>query len=150
MTRFRSLLLTLLFAGEAWAGDLVVISNPAAGIERLRREDVINLYMGRFRQLPSGIAATPVDLAQEAGPQKQQFYERLVGRDLAEIRAYWSRLTFSGQASPPMQVGSEAQVLDVVASRVGAVGYVHRRAVDARVHIVYELGDPGAATPHTP
>lgn len=122
----------------AWAADLVVVVNPKSGVERLDRDDVINIFLGRYRQLPSGTTAEPLDLP-AAAPEKAAFYERLVGKNLAEINAYWARLVFSGRTAPPQQVHSVEQLLDAVASRPGAIGYVERARTDARVRIVFEL-----------
>ncbi|MCX9154722.1 hypothetical protein OPU71_01130 [Niveibacterium sp. 24ML] len=131
----------LMWAGGAGALDLVVVVSPASGVERLSRDEVINLYMGRARKLPGGTAARPIDLASGAGREKALFYQRLLSRDLAEVKAYWARLTFSGQASPPVQADNPDQVLDLVARNPGGVGYVDRTLVDARVRIVYSFGE---------
>jgi hypothetical protein len=128
-------------AGPACALDLVVVVSPASGVERLTRDEVINLYMGRARKLPSGVAARPIDLSAGAGPEKAAFYQRLLARDLAEVKAYWARLTFSGQAAPPVQADNTEQVLDLVARNPGGLGYVERGRADSRVRIVYGLGD---------
>ncbi|QSI76336.1 hypothetical protein [Niveibacterium microcysteis] len=135
-------LLSLLWpAGSAWALDLVVVVNPGCAVARLTRDDVINLYMGRLRKLPDGTAARPIDLLTSSGQEKQQFYQRLLSRDLSEVRAYWARLTFSGQASPPVQAETTEEVLSLVQRNPGGIGYVERSRSDARVRIVFELGD---------
>lgn len=139
--RHLAALLVLLWGGSACALDLVVVVSPASGVERLSRDEVINLYMGRARKLPGGVAARPIDLANGAGPEKAAFYQRLLARDLAEVKAYWARLTFSGQAAPPVQADNAQQVLDLVARNPGGVGYVDRSQADARVRIVYSLGE---------
>ncbi|GAA5182205.1 hypothetical protein GCM10025771_30950 [Niveibacterium umoris] len=122
------------------AADLVVVANPVAKLERLSKDQVVNFYMGRVRRLPDGTPVYPVDLARDGGNEKAEFYQRLLGRDLAEVKAYWVRLTFTGQASPPVQAGSAEQVLDFVRRNPGGVGYVERSKVDSRVRIVFEFG----------
>ncbi len=126
-------------ASAVFSAELVVVANPAAKLEQLSREELVNLYMGRVRRLPNGTPVYPVDLAREGGAEKADFYQRLLGRDLAEIRAYWVRLTFSGQASPPLQATSSEQVLDFVRRNPGAIGYVERSKVDPRVRVVFAL-----------
>lgn len=134
---FATLCLTLL----PWAGaraDLVVVVNAGSGVENLTRSEVINIFLGRYRQLPSGIAAMPVDQPQ-TGPDKALFYDLLVHKDLAEINAYWARLMFSGKTSPPQQTASGAEVLAWLAKHKGAVGYIDRALADSRVRIVLDL-----------
>lgn len=135
--RLLSLLASLLLAVPARA-DLVVIAHPRAGVDPLTREQVINIFLGRFRQFPSGIAAEPIDLPPETA-EKAAFYQRLVGKDLAEINAYWARLVFSGRTLPPRQAIGVAQMIDLVAGTPGAIGYVDRARADTRVKIVFEL-----------
>jgi len=135
----RALLLTLLLTGPLpGAGELVVVVNPASGVERLSRAEVVNLFLGRTRRLPSGLMALPVDQP-EASAERADFYRTLVGKDLADINAYWARLLFSGQASPPRQTERSEEVLELVRLNKGAVGYVDAAKVDRRVRVVLEV-----------
>lgn len=120
--------------------DLVLVTSPQSGIERLSQDEVINIYLGRYRRLPSGMVAEPVDHAAEA-ELRARFYRRLVNKSLAEINAYWARLVFSGKTHPPQVVDSVANALKLVAMQPGALVYVERSQVDARVKIVFELGE---------
>lgn len=128
----------LCHAGMASASDVVVVANPKAGVERLTRDEVVNIFLGRLRQFPSGQAAIPADLP-AATPEKAQFYRQLVNKELAEINAYWARLVFSGRTQPPRQAQSVEDLLNFVASTPGAVGYVERGVADGRVRVVFEL-----------
>lgn len=120
------------------AADLVVVAHPKSGIDRLNRSEVINIFLGRFRQLPSGLTALPVDLPASQG-ERGVFYRQLVNKELAEINAYWARLVFSGRTMPPRQAASIEDMLDFVAVTPGAVGYVDRGQANGRVKIVLEL-----------
>jgi len=137
---FRLLLIAFLLILQPIAesrADVVVIANPRSGIDRLSRDEVINIFLGRFRQLPSGLSVQPVDLP-ATQPEKAIFYLRLVNKDLSEINAYWSRLVFSGRTSPPVQAKSTDDLLDFIAKTPGAIGYVERSKVDSRVKLVFE------------
>ncbi|MEO8674639.1 MAG: hypothetical protein ABI569_03620 [Casimicrobiaceae bacterium] len=117
------------------AGDLVVISNAGSGVDKLTRDEAINIFMGRYKKLPSGISALPVDESAE----KAAFYRALLGKELPEIQSYWARLVFSGQGSPPRQMDNASEVIDAVANNKGAIGYVDRKKVNSRVKVVLEL-----------
>ena len=137
MGPLRFLLLAVclaLMAGGARA-DLVLVANPRSGIERLSEDEAINIFLGRYRQLPGGLAALPVDLP-DSHPDKARFYAGLVGKNLAEIRAYWARLVFSGKTAPPVQLAGPEEVVERVAAERGAIGYVDRSKADGRVRIV--------------
>lgn len=140
MRLFRALLLLVMSALPllAAASDLVVVVNPRSGADRLSREEVMYIFLGRHRALPSGIVASPADLSPDS-QERVLFYRRLVNKEPAEIRAYWSRLVFSGGARPPIAVDSAEEMLKHVAATPGGIGYVERSRVDARVRVVFEL-----------
>jgi ABC-type phosphate transport system substrate-binding protein len=133
------LLLATLAMAPLAAGEPVVIVNLQSGVERLSHDDVTNLFMGRQKRLPSGLVALPVEQAQPAST-RARFYQLLVKKDLPDINAYWARLFFSGQAQPPRQVGSAAEVLELVAGNKGAIGVIDGSQVDRRVRVVMEFG----------
>lgn len=136
--RLRCLILGLAtLATPAWA-ELVVVANPKSGIDRLSRQDVVHLFMGRLRQLPSGIPAVPHDLPVESSDHAA-FYRQLVNKDVSEIRAYWTRLVFSGGVRPPRAADGPAELVRLIAADPGAIGYLDRSRVDARLRIVYEF-----------
>ncbi len=140
-TNFLSTLLAccMLLPTIAWGDDIVVVVNPQSGIDKLTRTEVINIYMGRYRQLPSGISAKPIDLPANH-PNKVIFYHLLVNKNLSEINSYWARLTFSGRTSPPIEAKSNEEALKFISRTPGAIGYMDRSKIDARVVLVYELG----------
>jgi len=124
--------------GAAHAETLVVIVNPTSGVERLSREEAVNIFMGRYRKLPSGILAFPIDIGSQSA-ERQQFYRLLVRKDLPEIDAYWARLVFSGQTSPPLQAPDGRTAVQLVASNRSAIAYVERALVDQRVKVVIDF-----------
>ena len=99
---------------------------------------VINIFLGNFRQLPSGITAQPVDLP-PAHPDRAEFYHRLVGKSPAEINTYWARQMFSGKTRPPIQTEQFDEALALVHSVEGAVTYMERDKVSGNLKIVFEL-----------
>ncbi|MDD2885068.1 MAG: hypothetical protein PHT48_08505 [Dechloromonas sp.] len=135
----RLLLLTwlLLPSGGAWA-DPVVIVNSRSGIAVMSRSDVINVFFGRNRQFFNGIEAQAIDLLDQH-PLREIFYQRLVGKDLAEVNAYWSRQVFSGRMQAPLRAASIDEVLKWVVEHPGGIGFIPLARADARVRVVFEL-----------
>ena len=135
------LISSLLFCGAAPRAEqgLVVAMNAASGVSSLSREQVINIFLGRFRQLPDGTMARPID--QPSGdPAKADFYQRLVNKQLAEIRAYWARLVFSGKTSPPQQAKSADDVVQWLLDEPGAIGYLRSGQLRPELRAVFDLG----------
>jgi ABC-type phosphate transport system substrate-binding protein len=141
MPRFRHLLavacLFILSFGSAQA-ELVVVVNARNGVAVMTRNEVINIFFGRYRQFFNGVEAQPVDLV-DSHPDRARFYSGLVGKDLSEVNAYWSRLIFSGRTQAPPRLNNPEEVLKWVSSHPGGIGFVELSKADARVRVVYEL-----------
>lgn len=123
----------------ASASEIVVIVNPKSGIDKLSRDEVTNIFLGRSRQLPSGMSALPVDLP-ATHPDKASFYRQSVKKELAEINSYRARLFFSGRGNPPVLATSTEDLLEIVGINPGAIGYLERSRIDARVKVVLDIG----------
>jgi hypothetical protein len=134
-----SLFWLLFQPGAAVHAELAVVVNARCGVAAMTRNEVINIFFGRNRQFFNGVEVQPVDMA-DSYPDRARFYAGLVGKDLSEVNAYWSRQVFSGRMQPPAKVGSPEEVLKWVASHSGGIGFIELSRADARVRVVYELG----------
>jgi len=124
------LLLALLGVGRALAGDLVVIVNPAAA--EPTRQQITDIYLGKDR------AFLPLDQP-EAAPIRAAFYQRIADRDVAQMKALWSRIVFTGRGLPPKELSDDAAVKKAVAANPKAIGYIDRSALDASVKLALTL-----------
>jgi hypothetical protein len=141
MRRPRQWLLAMsiaLLGATGARADIVVVVNAKSEIERLSADDVINIFLGRYRRLASGIVAVPVDQPAPTG-LRAEFYRKLTNKDIAEINAYWARLYFSGKTSPPLQPSTSQEATALVLGTAGGIGYMDRSQVDARLKIVMEF-----------
>jgi ABC-type phosphate transport system substrate-binding protein len=138
---FTTIALCLLALGVADANEpasIVVIVNPASGIDKLSRDEVIDIFLGRYRKLPSGRVALPIDLANPS-EDRTRFYQLLVNKSPTEISSYWARLVFSGKTSPPYQVPDAQTAVELVQSNPNAIAYVDRAALNPGVKVVLEI-----------
>ena len=117
----------LLMAGAYADSEVVVIVNPAAA--SLTKEQVADLYLGKNRSFK------PLDLPSSA-PAKAEFYQKVTQHDLAQVKATWARLLFTGQAQAPKELPDAAAVKKVVAADAKAVGYISKADVDSSVKVV--------------
>jgi ABC-type phosphate transport system substrate-binding protein len=136
----RSLLLTAtlgLLAANANA-EVVVIVNPKNPAASMTAAQVAALYLGNATTFPGGAPASPADQSEAAGI-RGDFYQKATGRSLAQIKATWARLTFTGKATPPKELKSDADVKAFVAADPKAIGYVDASALDDSVKAVLKL-----------
>lgn len=116
--------------------SLVVVVNAANPIQSLSKKEVIDIYMGRFKTFPDGQPVAPIDFP-SGSEEKKSFYQQLVSKDERKIKAYWSRLLFSGRATPPIQADSKQQVLESLNDQ--ALAYVPAKEVTQEMKIVYQF-----------
>jgi len=138
----NALILIVMVMLSGWATEVraepVVVVNAASAIQRLSQDEVINIFLGRYRRLPNGETAIPIDQP-DSGTLRADFYRKLVNKDLNEINAYWARLIFSGRTSPPLQAAQPADVIELLIVNPGGVAYVDHSQVDKRMRIVLEF-----------
>jgi ABC-type phosphate transport system substrate-binding protein len=125
-----ALILMACLAASARAEEIVVIVNPASA--PLSKEQIADIYLARSS------AWTPID--QTAGSSiYTEFYKKATGRDVAQVKAIWSKILFTGRGVPPKQLLDSAAVKKAVAANPKAVGYIEKSAVDDSVKVVMPL-----------
>lgn len=127
--RFSVLMASALLFAAAAQAEIVVIVNPKHAAASMTPDEVADIYLGKSSSL------SPLDL-KEPSPVRNQFYQKVAGKDAAQVKAIWARLVFTGKQQPPKEVGSAADVIKQVASNEKAIGYVEKSAVDASVKAV--------------
>lgn len=125
--RVLILLVALSFGQAARAQGVVLVSARAGGIPELDRETAAQLYLGRRTSLPDGRSARLLDLP--AGPERDLFYERLTAKNPSQIRAYWSRMVFTGRAHPPHEANDQEDALRRVLTDPSALAYLPAASV---------------------
>lgn len=103
--------------------EIVVIGNMDNEVSSLTKKQVIAIFMGRSRSLPNGVRALPLDEEN----LRNEFYEKLTNRSIAQIDAYWARILFSGQASTPALKKDPQTVVDEVKKAKGKIAYIDKK-----------------------
>ena len=127
---------SLTLAGAAASGQVAVVVNPKSPLASMTAEQVSGIFLGKSNTLPSGATALPTDLPDSVAA-REIFYTKVTGKSTAQVKAAWSRLVFSGKATPPKELGSSADVKKFVASNPDAIGYIEKSAVDSSVKVVF-------------
>lgn len=118
----------LLLAAAPVFAEVVVVVNPA-NTEAVSKDQIANVYLGK------STAFAPVDQS-DGSAIRGEFYKKVADKDASQAKALWSKLVFTGKASPPKEVGSSADVKKAVAANPKAIGYIEKSAVDATVKVV--------------
>lgn len=135
--KLRLLILALALFCPAVQADVVVIVHPSNTVA-LEQEQIQQLFLGKTKVFPDNRAATPYDQSED-NEARNTFYQRIIGKKGNQLRAYWSRLVFTGKGRPPKELGNDSAVRAQVASNAAAIGYIDRKYVDASVRVVYQI-----------
>ncbi len=133
-TRLALLVSALLMSVVAQA-EIVVIVNKSVTVESITSEVATSIFLGKINTLPDGTKITPID-QNDNEKARIEFYTSVVKKDAAQLNAYWSRLIFTGKGQPPKKVADDAEVIALIASNPGLIGYVSASSVNNSVKAV--------------
>ncbi len=142
MTFFKSISkiaigLSVIISSVALAETAVIVS-ANNGNNALDRETIERIFTGKSNSFPDGTQAIPVD-QNEGNAAREAFNASVLGKSSSQLKAYWSRLIFTGKGTPPKESGNDADVKDLVAKNPNVVGYVDASVVDSSVKVVYKF-----------
>jgi ABC-type phosphate transport system substrate-binding protein len=110
-----------IFAVHAQA-QAIIIANPSVKSADVSKSDLRDVFSGAASSLKDGSKVTPVLL--KSGGAHDEFLSEYIGKNDTAFRASWRSLVFSGQASMPKSLDTEAAMVDYVAHNPGAIGYI--------------------------
>lgn len=126
----------LLFSQLAVA-ELVVIVHPSNN-NQLDEATISKIYLGREKSFADGQSVVPLALADSA-PTSTAFNDAVLKKSSSQLKAYWSKLVFTGKGTPPKEIGSEEEMLKLVATNPSVIGYVDASKVDASVKVALKF-----------
>jgi len=112
----------------ALAAEIVVVVNPKNPASRMFSEQAAQFFLGKSTLF------TPIEHTE--GPLRNEFSQKVLGKDSAQVKAQWSKLVFTGKGTAPKEYGSSAEVKKAVAADVQAIGYIEKSAVDDSVKVI--------------
>ena len=118
--------LTLTLAAQTGGSFKVVVhrSNP---VSQMSGAEISRHFLKRTTRWPAGGKVLPID--QLPTSRVRIDFTNLVHRkNVNAVKSYWQAQLFSGTATPPPELPSDAEVLDYVRSHAGAIGYLSQSA----------------------
>lgn len=134
MTILKIVLSSLLLLSCSVFAEIAIIVHPANNAS-VDQSELNRLFLGRGNSFSDGNRATPMNLA-EGLPARDSFDNKVLNRSSAQLKAYWSRLVFTGKGTPPAEHATAAAMKAAVAADPSAIGYVASSDVDDSVKVV--------------
>jgi ABC-type phosphate transport system substrate-binding protein len=117
---FCMILGSLALAAKAQA-QIIVIANSNVKVSEVSKSDLKDVFTGASASLGGG---NVVPILLKAGTAHEEFLQAYIGKNDTAYRAGWRSLVFSGQASMPKNLNTDAEVVEFVAHNHGAIGYI--------------------------
>ncbi|SPE32990.1 conserved exported hypothetical protein [Candidatus Sulfopaludibacter sp. SbA3] len=112
-----------IFAASSLAGaDLKVIANSSVGASSVSVDDLKGVFLATKSSLSDGSHVEPV--LEKGGATHEAFLKEYIGKTDTALQTYYRSLVFTGKASMPKQLASDAEVVAYVAKTKGAIAYV--------------------------
>ena len=127
------LVATTLFASVVQA-EIAVVVHPSNAAS-LDASSLSRIFLGKMKSFPGGGQAVPVNQS-EGSSATSEFNSKVLKKSGSQLKAYWSKLVFTGKGTPPKAIGSDAEVISLVSSNPNLIGYVDASAVTGDVKVV--------------
>ncbi|WP_255857449.1 phosphate ABC transporter substrate-binding protein [Bacterioplanoides sp. SCSIO 12839] len=138
MRLIKSLLISSVFLSAFSYAEISVIVSSNNHNDSLDKDNISRVFLGKTKNFPDGSQAVPVD--QKAGSSaRESFNTNVLGKSSSQLKAYWSRLIFTGKGTPPKESGDDLAVKKLVAENPNLIGYVNSETVDGSVKVVYKF-----------
>jgi ABC-type phosphate transport system substrate-binding protein len=128
--------LTLSLSSVVVKADVVAVVSAKNPITALDKSQVADIFLGKASRFPNGVQAVPIDQA-EGLAVRDEFYGKVVGKTAAQIKAYWSKIIFTGRGQPPPNVSNSIEMKKRISDNPAAIGYIDRSLVDDSVRVVF-------------
>ena len=130
-----SLLTTAILTPTAQADTAVIVhpDNPSASLDA---SVISRMYLGKTKKFPGGSTVIPIDQSDSADI-RSGFLSSVMGKSARQVKSYWSKRIFTGKGTPPKQVGSSAEVKELISSNPSTIGYIDASEVDGSVKVIY-------------
>ncbi len=130
------LLLTIFIAASAACAhaQVLVVANPAIKSSEVSKSDLREVFSGSSSSIKEAGHVTPILL--KSGPANDEFLSAYVGKTDSAFRASWRSLVFSGQATMPKSLDTDAALVEYVAHTPGTIGYISKTSPHEGVKVL--------------
>ena len=73
---------------------------------------------------------------EESSSARKEFDSNVLSKSGSQLKAYWSKLIFTGKGSPPKEVSNDADVIDLISKNPSMIGYIDAASLNDTVKSV--------------
>lgn len=125
----------LLFTASIAQAELAVVVSIDSPVQQLAGNEVAKIFLAKTNRLSDGNRVKPVELTD--AQVRAQFYRKISGKTLPQIRSYWTTLIFTGKGRPPKAVKKASRLVEALNRDPYAIGYLPMDLVTDSVKVVH-------------
>ncbi len=114
--------------------EVAVVVNSANG-SSVSDAEISRIFLGKLKKFGGGESVAPVN-GKMGSETRNDFEKKVLKKSGSQVKAYWSKLVFSGKGKPPKELDSDADVLKFIAANPNAIGYVDAASVNDTVKVL--------------
>jgi len=134
MKKIIGLTVLSFFCTSVLAGAVVVHPSNVATMDK---KIISKIFLGKTKNFSNGEEAIPLNL--DPNDTSAEFTKEVLGKSESQIKAYWSKLLFTGKGQAPKSVSSDAKVIELVSKNPNTIGYVSDAAVTDGVKVALKF-----------
>jgi len=114
--------------------EIAIIVHPNNNSE-FTPDNIAKMFLGREKSFSNGEKIVPVTL-DSSSELNSHFAKKVFDRSPKQLKAYWSKLTFTGKGKAPKKIDNSEEVLALISSDQNAIGWVEKSKVSDKVKVV--------------
>jgi ABC-type phosphate transport system substrate-binding protein len=115
--------------------DVVAVVSANSAVTTLTKTQVTDIFLGKASRFPNGALAVPIDQP-EGTVARDEFYAKFTGKSAAQIKAFWSKIIFTGRGQPPKEVANSIEMKKRISESPSVIGYIEERMLDDSLKVV--------------
>jgi len=133
----RKLIIALACTGacSATQADVVIVVAANNPVGNMSKDQIAQIFTGKAVIFPDGRKAVPIEQGPNS-PTRNEFHAKVTGKDAAQLKAYWSKVIFSGAGQPPKEVSGADEMRKAVSSDASAIGYLEKSQIDSSLKVI--------------
>ncbi|KTF16592.1 hypothetical protein [Pseudoalteromonas sp. H105] len=135
MIVFKKIFLPLLFLScYSVSAEVVVIVHPSNS-SSFDQSEIAKFFLGKAKSFSDGNQAVPIN-QEDSSSARKEFDSNVLSKSGSQLKAYWSKLIFTGKGSPPKEVSNDSDVIDLISKNPSMIGYVDAASLNDTVKSV--------------
>lgn len=114
------LLFTCFFSINAMAVSVIVHPSNGAALDK---SSISRIFLGKAKSFPGGGQAVPINLA-DGSAGSSDFNSKVLNKSASQLKAYWSKLVFTGKGTPPKSVSNDAEMIALISANPNMIGFI--------------------------